>query len=447
MITLRAPGMLDLAAVRAHFPALARTVDSVPVAYLDGPGGTQVPIECIDAIDAYLRRSNANHGGAFAASVETDEMLADAHQGMADLLGAHDPREIVFGPNMTTLTFAMSRAIGRDLVAGDEIVVTRLDHDANVAPWIAVAEDRGALVRWVDLLPDDATLDLDVLAAVIGSRTRVVAVGYASNALGTVNDIGRIVELAHAVGALAFVDAVHAAPHLPIDVSALHADLLACSPYKFFGPHLGVLYGRREVLERLRAYRVRPAGDALPGRFEIGTQNHEALAGLTGTLRYLAWLGTVHGGAAPDADRRSALGAAMAVIRAHERELSLAALEGLRSVPRLRLFGISDPARIDQRVPTFAFSLAGHHPRAVAERLAARGISVWDGDFYAWELVRALRLDDRGGLVRAGFVHYNTVEEAARLTDALLEIVDGGTPAAQPTLPTAIGTGDVPNDG
>jgi cysteine desulfurase family protein (TIGR01976 family) len=422
MTTLRAPGILDVAAIRAHFPALARTVDGIPIAYLDGPGGTQVPVECIDAADAYLRRSNANHGGAFLASVETDEMLADAHAGMADLLGAHDPREIIFGPNMTTLTFAVSRAIGRDLVAGDEIVVTRLDHDANVAPWLAVAEDRGAVVRWADLRPEDATLDLEMLGDVVGPRTRLVAVGYASNALGTVNDVGRVVELAHAVGALAYIDAVHAAPHVAIDVSALRADLVVCSPYKFFGPHLGALYGRREVLERLRAYRVRPAGDPLPGRFETGTQNHEALAGLTGTLRYLAWLGREHGGASTDADRRSALGAAMAVIRAHERDLTLAALDALRRVPGLRLYGISDPDRVDERVPTFAFTLAGHHPRAVAERLAARGISVWDGDFYAWELVRALGLDDGGGLVRAGFVHYNTLDEVARLTDALLEI-------------------------
>jgi cysteine desulfurase family protein (TIGR01976 family) len=422
MTTLRRPSTFDPIQLRARFPALSREIDGRVVAYLDGPGGTQVPTECIDAISAYLAASNANHGGAFAASVETDALVADAHAAMADFMGAHDPAEIVFGPNMTTLTLGVSRAIGRDLVAGDEIVVTRLDHDANVAPWLAVAADRDAVVRWVDLLPDDGTLDLDGLEAVIGRRTRIVAIGHASNALGTINDIGRAIELAHAVGALAFVDAVHSAPHVELDVGALQADLVACSPYKFFGPHLGVLYGRAEVLERLQAYRVRPAGDALPGRFETGTQNHEALAGLLGTMRYLESIGRQQGDAPPDADRRGRLGAAMTAIRVHERELARAALAGLRDVPDLRLYGIADEERLDERVPTFAFTLAGHHPRAVAEHLARRAISVWDGDFYAWELVRRLGLDDGGGLVRAGFVHYNTLDEVVLLTDALREM-------------------------
>jgi cysteine desulfurase family protein (TIGR01976 family) len=422
MTTVGRTSTFDPNRLRAQFPALSREIDGRAVAYLDGPGGTQVPTECIDAISAYLSASNSNHGGAFAASVETDALVADAHAAMADFMGAHDPSEIVFGPNMTTLTLAASRAIGRDLVAGDEMVVTRLDHDANVAPWLAVAEDRGARIRWVDLRPDDGTLDLDGLADAMGPRTRVVAVGHASNALGTINDIGRAIELAHAVGALAFIDAVHSAPHVELDVAAMQADLVACSPYKFFGPHLGVLYGRAEVLERLRAYRVRPAGDAIPGRFETGTQNHEALAGLLGTIRYLESVGRTQGDARPDADRRGRLRSAMTAIRVHERELARAALAGLRDVPGLRLYGIADEERLDERVPTFAFTLAGHNPRAVAEHLARRAISVWDGDFYAWELVRRLDLDDGGGLVRAGFVHYNTLDEVARLTDALREI-------------------------
>ncbi len=422
MTSIRERRGLDVAAARDHFPSLGRTIDGVPVAYLDGPGGTQVPRECIAAMTAYLERSNANHGGAFAASVETDALLHEVHSAGADFLGAHDPDEIAFGPNMTTLTFAVSRALGRDLGPGDEIVVTRLDHDANVAPWLAVAEDRDATVRWLELAADGATIDLDALERVITSRTRIVAVGLASNALGTVTDVGRVIEAAHAAGAIVYVDAVHAAPHMPIDVSALRADLLVTSPYKFFAPHLGMLYGRRDLLERLSAYRVRPAGAALPGKWEVGTQNHEALAGLLGTFGSLETLGVAYGGVADPSDRRGRLHAAMSAIHAHERDMSIAMLEQLASVPGLRVFGISDPARVAERVPTFSFTLAGHHPRAVAEHLAARAISTWDGDFYAWELIRALGLDDAGGLLRIGLVHYNTVEEADRLRDALLEL-------------------------
>ena len=423
MTSIRERGGLDVAAVRDHFPALARTIDGVEVAYLDGPGGTQVPRECIAAMAAYLERSNANHGGAFSASVETDALLDEVHAAGADFLGAHDPDEIAFGPNMTTLTFAISRALGRDLRPGDEIVVTRLDHDGNVAPWLAVAEDRGATVRWLELAEDEGTLDLDRLDEVISPRTKIVAVGLASNALGTVTDVGRVIEAAHASGAIAYVDAVHAAPHLPVDVSGLQADLLVCSPYKFFAPHLGMLYGRRDLLERLVAYRVRPAGEALPGKLEVGTQNHEALAGLLGTFGYLEALGAAYGDAADRGDRRGRLRAAMSAIHVRERELSAAVLERLGSVPGLRLYGIGDPNRIGERVPTFSFTLAGHDPRAIAEHLATRAISTWDGDFYAWELIRALRLDGAGGLLRVGFVHYNTIEEADRLHDALIELV------------------------
>ena len=422
MTSIRERRGLDVAAVRDHFPALGRTSDGVPLAYLDGPGGTQVPRECIDAISAYLERSNANHGGAFQTSIESDAILHEAHAAGADFVGAHDPDEIAFGPNMTALTFAMSRAIGRDLHAGDEVVVTRLDHDANVAPWLAIAEDRGATVRWLELADDQATLDLDRLDDVLSPRTKVVAVGLASNALGTVTDVGRVIEAAHAVGAIAYVDAVHAAPHLPIDVAALQADLLVTSPYKFFAPHLGMLYGRRELLERLAAYRVRPAGGALPGKWEVGNQSHEALAGLVGTFGYLEALGAAYGDAGERSHRRGRLRAAMAAIHTHERDLSLAVLERLTAIRGLRLHGIGDPGRVAERVPTFSFTVAGHHPRAVAEHLARRGISVWDGDFYAFELIRALGLSGDGGLVRAGFVHYNTAEELDRLGDALEEL-------------------------
>lgn len=423
MTSIRERRGIDVAAVRDHFPSLARTIDGRSVAYLDGPGGTQVPRECIAAMGAYLERSNANHGGAFAASAESDAMLHEVHAAGADFLGAHDPDEISFGANMTTITLGISRALGRDLQAGDEIVVTRLDHDANVAPWLAMAEDRGATVRWLELAEDGATLDLDGLDAVLSPRTKIVAVGLASNALGTLTDVGRVIEAAHAVGAIVHVDAVHAAPHVPIDVSTMRADLLVTSPYKFFAPHLGMLYGRADLLERIEAYRVRPAGAALPGKLETGTQNHEALAGLLGTFGYLEALGAAYGEVADRSDRRGKLRAAMSAIHEHERGMSRIVLERLATVPGLHLHGIADPERIDERVPTFAFTLEGHHPRAVAEHLGARAISVWDGDFYAWELVRALGLADDGGLVRIGVVHYTSVDEIDRLRDALLELV------------------------
>jgi len=418
MTSIRERNGLDVPALRAHFPALARTIGDAPVAYLDGPGGTQVPGECIAAATAYLERSNANHGGAFTASIETDAIVETARAAGADFLGATDPGEIVFGPNMTTITLGLSRALGREIGPDDDVVVTRLDHDANIAPWLAMAADRGARVRWIELAADRATLDLDRLDEVITPRTRVVAIGLASNALGTLTDIRPVVEAARAVGSLVFADAVHAAPHVPIDVSTLGADLLVTSPYKYFGPHLGMAWGRRELLERLTAYRVRPAGGELPGKWETGTQNHEALAGLVGTFTYLAQLGAAYGRPA-SGDRCERFRAAMAAIRAHERGLSIGTLERLATVPGLELYGLADPQRVDERVPTFSFTVSPHHPRDVAAHLASRAISAWDGDFYAWELVRALGLAERGGLLRIGLVHYNTLDEIDRLVEAL----------------------------
>ena len=422
MTSIRERRGLDVAAVRDHFPALGRTIDGVPLAYLDGPGGTQVPRDCIDAITAYLERSNANHGGAFPTSIESDAILDEAHAAGADFVGAHDPDEIVFGPNMTTLTFAMSRALGRDLHAGDEIVVTRLDHDANVAPWLAVAEDRGATVRWLELADDRATLDLDRLDAVLSPRTRVVAVGLASNALGTVTDVGRVIEAAHAVGAIAYVDAVHAAPS--------PADRRRRPPGRPPGDQ-PVQVLRAASRHALRPPRAPRAADRVPGPAggrrlagQVGDRHPEprgaggparhvrlsrgARRGLWRGRRALRSTGTParrHGGhpharAGPVAGRARAAGA----------------------IRGLRLYGIADPGRVAERVPTFSFTLAGHHPRAVAEHLARRGISVWDGDFYACELIRALGLSDGGGLVRIGFVHYNTIEEVDRLGDALEEL-------------------------
>jgi cysteine desulfurase family protein (TIGR01976 family) len=424
----RAVEGLDRAAletIRSRFPALARRHGDLEFVYLDGPGGTQVPRSTIDAMEAYLSRSNANHGGAFATSEESDALLLSAHSAGADFLGA-SADEIVFGPNMTTLTFAMSRAIGRTLREGDEIVVTRLDHDANVAPWLALEEERRVRVRWVEIRQEDCTLDLATLERALGPRTRVVAVGLASNAVGTINPVARIVEMAHQVGALAYVDAVHAAPHLSIDVAALGTDFLVCSPYKFFGPHLGMLFGRAELLEKLAAYKVRPAADTGSGKWETGTQAGESLAGLLGTFEYLAWLGRSYGSPG-GTGRKAELAAAMSVIGATERRLALRALKGLGGVPGLRLRGITDPERLSERVPTFAFTLPNRSPREIAEELGRRGIAVWDGDYYAYELIRTLGLAETGGMVRVGLAHYNTPGEVDRLVAALDEIA---SPAA-----------------
>ncbi len=413
----------DVEAVRGHFPALARQVNGRTVAYLDGPAGTQVPEECLDAVSAYFRASNANTHGAFTASRETDQMMSEVHAAAADFLGAADPDEIAFGQNMTTLTFAVSRAIGRTISAGDEIVVTRLDHDANVAPWLAMAQDRGAVIRWIPIRDEDCTLDLDVLADSLGPRTRLVAVGLASNAVGTINPIARIAEMAHAAGARIWVDAVHAGPHLPIDVQQLDIDYLVCSAYKFYGPHLGILWGRRELLEQLPAYKVRPADDALPHRFETGTLAHELLAGLTGTFGYLEWLGSTFGGADAGAPRREKLTAAIGASRAWERDLVLKLIANVDAIPGVHIRGITDAARVAERAPTIAFTVDGHHPRDVAAFLGDRAISVWDGDYYAYELIRALGLAESGGMVRVGLVHYNTPAEIDRLTEALTELV------------------------
>jgi cysteine desulfurase family protein (TIGR01976 family) len=415
---------LDIATVRAQFPALALEQDGQPVVYFDNPGGTQVPRECIEAIADYLTTSSANTGGAFPTSQRTDAMLAEAHAAMADMLGAVDAREIVFGPNMTTLTFAISRAIGRTLSPGDEIVVTALDHDANVAPWLAVAEERGLTVRMAEVDLATCTLDLDDLRAKITPQTKLVAVGYASNAVGTINDVATIIGWAREVGALTWIDAVQYAPHGPIDVASLGCDFLACSAYKFFGPHLGVVYGRLELLERLRSYKVRPAGNASPDKWETGTLNHECLAGLLGTLRYLTALGEGqverYGGRfAGMAGRRLALHCAFAAIQEHERGLVERLLAGLRALLGVKIYGLTAPEDLPRRVPTVALTLEGHTPRELAEKLAARGIFCWDGNYYALTLMERLGLEGHGGALRIGLAHYNTVDEVGRLLAAL----------------------------
>jgi cysteine desulfurase family protein (TIGR01976 family) len=409
---------LDVAWARAQFPALAQEVNGHPAVFFDGPGGTQVPQRVIDAMRDYLVRSNANTHGAFATSQYSDEIIAAAHAAVADLLGC-GADEVVFGPNMTTLTFALSRAIGRELRPDDEVVVTRLDHDANVAPWVAL-EERGAVIHTVDINVEDCTLDTADLGRQITERTRLVAVGYASNAVGTINDVAEIIRLAHAVGAMAFIDAVHYAPHGAIDVGALDCDFLACSPYKFFGPHTGALYGKREHLTRLRPYKVRPASDQIPDRWETGTQNHEGLAGVTAAIDYLADLGRR---AAPAVStRRAALLAAYEAIRPYERALATRLIAGLLEIPGLAFYGVRTPLSFDRRVPTVAIRISGKTPRELAEFLAARGIFTWDGNYYALNLTERLGVESSGGMLRIGLVHYNTAEEVERLLAALNDL-------------------------
>jgi cysteine desulfurase family protein (TIGR01976 family) len=399
---------LDLAAVRRQFPALQSGA-----IFFDGPGGTQVPQTVIDRMLGYLTSSNANLDGAFATSHESDRLLAASRGAMAALVGAARPEEIIFGPNMTSLTFQISRALAREFLPGDEIIVTRLDHDANITPWRMMAEDRGCLVRWLDFDPEDCTLDLDRLDDLLGPRTRLVAVGCASNAVGTVNPVAEIVRRAHTAGALCYVDAVQYTPHRRLDVQALDCDFLAASAYKFFGPHLGLLYGRHELLARLHAYKVRPASADPPGKFETGTQLHENIVGALGAAEYLAGLG---GGGE---DWAKAFNGAFQLIEVYEAALTQRLVSGLQSVPGLRVYGITDSAQMADRLPTVSFTLDGHTPRQVAERLGRAGIYAWDGNFYAQAVTERLGLEDRGGLVRIGAVHYNTEDEVDHLVETL----------------------------
>jgi cysteine desulfurase family protein (TIGR01976 family) len=407
---------LDVSVCRRQFPGLARLVDGSPAAFLDGPGGSQVPQAVIDAVADCLAHRNANEGGSFATSREAGAVVEAARGAVADLLGAADPDEVVFGMNMTTLTFALSRALARTWRPGDEVVVTRLDHDANVTPWVLAAADAGATVRVLDIDPSDCTLRLELLPTLLNDRTRLVAVGMASNAVGTVNPVREMVAAARGVGALVFVDAVHAVPHRPVDVAALGADFLACSPYKFFGPHLGVLWGRRDLLERLPAYKVRPAPDSGPGRWMTGTPSFEAIAGTHAAVDYLAGLGA-------GADRRAALAAGYAAIRGHESALAAQFLGGLTRLPAWRVWGVADPARIGERVSTFGLTHRTKPAAEVASALGARGLFVWSGNFYAQGLIERLGLAP-AGMLRVGFLHYNTAEEVARTLDALAAVGD-----------------------
>jgi len=408
----------DLIWVRSQFPSLAQTVNGQPAVFLDGPGGTQVPQRVIDAISDYLQRNNANTGGAYVTSRHTDAMIAGARAAMAEFLGC-DPDEMVLGQNMTSLTFAISRSIGRELVAGDEVVLTHLDHDANVSPWRAL-EERGVIIRMADIHQNDCTLDMDDLARKITNRTRLVAAGYASNAVGTINNVKEIVRLAHQFGAMAYIDAVHYAPHGPIDVRQLDCDFLVCSTYKFFGPHMGVLYGKREHLQRLQPYKVRANTNAIPNRWEWGTLNHECIAGITACVDYLAELG--RRGNPSVASRRAALLAAFEMIQKHERGLMETLIEGLLAIPGLKSYGISDRKRFSERCPTVAVRIPGHTPLELATKLGERGFFTWDGNYYALNLTEKLDVEKDGGFLRIGLAHYNTMEEVERLLSVLGQI-------------------------
>ncbi len=421
----------DTTAIRRRFPALRQIVNGVRPVYFDNPGGTQVPDMVIRAMRRYLVEINCNQHGAFHTALMTDRMILDARSAMADFLNAPSADEIVFGANMTTLTFHISRAIGQTLSRGDQIIVTRMDHDANISPWLLLARDLGLKVKWVDFDPATGLLDMTGLERAITVRTRLIACVYASNALGTINDVRRIVELGHEAGAMVYVDAVQYAPHGPIDVQALDCDFLVCSAYKFFGPHVGVLYGKREHLEGLPAYKVRPSPNSIPERWETGTKNHEGIAGTLAAIQYLEWIGERFGKPFEKQvkgyrGRRRTLKLAMHAIQEVEKPLSRRLLEGLARIRNVSVAGITDPAMIDQRVPTVIFTVRGKSPAQVARELGEKGIYVWDGNYYALEVMERLGREKHGGMVRVGATHYNTVREVNRFLRELATIADNG---------------------
>jgi cysteine desulfurase family protein (TIGR01976 family) len=409
---------LDVSWARAQFPSLHTQVNGQPAAFLDGPAGTQVPTQVMHVIQSYLMGANANTGGAFLTSRRTESMVGGARAAMADFFHC-EKDEVVFGQNMTTITFAVSRAIGRELNAGDEILLTTLDHDANFSPWKAL-EEKGVVIRQVDIHEEDCTLDLEDLNSKLNEKTKLVALGYASNAVGTINPVAEITRLAHAAGALVFIDAVHYAPHGLIDVKELDCDFLVCSPYKFFGPHMGTLYGKKQHLRAFRPYKVRPCTDLIPERWETGTQIHELIAGIGAAVDYIAAVGqhsepTVK-------TRRDALAAAYRATVAHERRLITQLIDGLRTVPGVCIYGITDPKRYHERCSTLSLRMGEHNPTEIAAYLGERGIFTWDGNYYALNLTERLGVESQGGMLRIGMVHYNTAEEVERLLAALREL-------------------------
>lgn len=414
----------DVNLVRQQFPSLDR-----PAIFFDNPAGTQIAKPSLDRINRYLLEHNANHEGQFETSRQSDAVLHEAHAAMADFLNASRPEEIIFGNNMTTLTLHMSRTLARNLQAGDNILVTRLDHDANISPWLLVAEDKGCNVIWVDIDVEQGTLDLNDFARALEQKPKITAFGYASNLLGTVNPVKQLTKMAHEAGALVYIDAVQYAPHGPIDVQDIGCDFLACSSYKFFGPHAGALYGKYDLLDGLKPYKVRPASSELPYKFETGTQNHEGIAGVLGALEYLQWLGRQFGAEQASAwkeagfsGRRLELKMGMSAMQVYEAELSRELIGIIESVPGTRIHGITDLNRLAERVPTVSFTMPGKNPEQIARALDGEGIYVWNGHNYALAIVERMGLLEAGGMVRVGPVHYNTIEELQRFGEALHKV-------------------------
>ncbi|MEM0924458.1 MAG: cysteine desulfurase-like protein [Planctomycetota bacterium] len=407
---------LEITELRGKFPALSKQVENRTAVYFDGPAGTQVPQSVIDAISHYLSHHNANHGGVFHTSIESDQVVDEAHRAAAAFVGAPDPDTIAFGANMTTLTLALSRALASTWQAGDEVVVSRLEHDANFSPWVLAARDVGATVRYIDIDPSDCTLLLDQYADAINEKTRLVAVGCASNAVGTINPVKQICGWAREAGALSFLDAVHYAPHALIDVEDWGCDFLACSAYKFFGPHVGILYGRRELLESTQPYKLRPSPDDLPGRWMTGTQNFACLSGTLAAIDYLADIGRKDSDG--ELDRRAALVRSFDRVTEYEHAILKPLLEGLAENPKVKVWGITDPARSNERCPTLSLTHADHKPKELAAYLASKGVFVWHGNYYALPLTERLGVEPEG-MVRIGLVHYNTREEVDHLVAAL----------------------------
>ena len=417
----------DLDAVRARFPALAIQDDGVSRIYFDNPAGTQVPQSVVDAMNNCLLYANANLGGPFETARRADAIYDEVHDAMADLLNAGSPKEIVFGQNMTTITLHMSRSIGKLLKSGDEIVLSRMDHDANIAPWLLLARDLGLEVRWLPFNTETFEFDDDALDKVLTDKTRLVCVGAASNLLGTIHDVKSICEKARAAGALSYIDAVQYTPHVSTDVQDMGCDFLVCSAYKFFGPHQGILYGRQDLLESLDPYKLRTASNELPGRFETGTQSHEGMAGTTAAVDYFASIGesmaTDYFDRYSSFDgRRQAVHAALDLLIDYEATLASRLIEGLQQIQGVRIYGVTDPDAMDRRVPTVSITLDGHHPDAVGEALGQRGIFCWTGNYYALEGTRFLGIEDSGGTVRLGPVHYNSLDEVDQVLNALSDI-------------------------
>ncbi|MFY9223121.1 MAG: cysteine desulfurase-like protein [Blastocatellia bacterium] len=406
--------------IRQQFPSLTLKSSHRPTVFFDNAAGTQVARHCIDQVNNYFLTSNSNTGGVFETAQRSDKLIEKCRAAVADFIGATDPEEVAFGPNMTTLTQAFARAFGRSCQPGDEIITTALEHEANISPWLALEAERGVKVRFVDINLDDMTINLDSLKKQISERTCLVAVGYASNAFGTINPVAEVAKIAHSVGAICFVDAVHYSPHGLIDVSSLGCDVLAYSAYKAFGPHVGIIWGRRQLMEELKTFHLRTVKNIIPDKFEVGTQNHEGIAGTLGALEYLQIVPSMLGlKNSASLNRKKLLQTAMNDIQEYEKTLSRKLLDIFAKHSNVKVYGITDPIRLNERVPTFAITVDKYSSKEVAIKLASFGINVWSGNYYALEPMLRLGLEDKGGAVRISLVHYNTESEIDQLDEAL----------------------------